>query len=114
MRVQEQESVPSSTAQFEDKAYKEWSSKVLSDHAKTTVDLNTAIRTVKDLKNTVRKSIRETRQVINVWNNYNNEYGKACKRLARRLSECKQREELVKLIHDNKDRIVKNHMHPTK
>lgn len=91
-----------------------WRLNVLSDHLKTSEYLSQTINGVRDTKRQVRKSIIETRKVLDTWDDYSDKYSRACRRLSQRVNKSLQRDEIVKLFKDNESKIHTHHRAPTK
>ena len=91
-----------------------WRMGVLENHKKTSDLLTKTITDVRGTKKTVRNTIRGTRQVLDSWGGYSDEYSNACKRFKRRINKSLQREEIAKLFMDNMGKIHTHHRAPTK
>ena len=91
-----------------------WRKNVIVGHKETTELIDKTINEVRATKRVMRKSIHDTREVIDSWNDYNDKYDSAVKKFGHRINRSLQRDELHKLLVDANQRANGHHKVPTK
>ena len=112
--IEERAKTPDFREQPESLEHRLWRIGVLHNHKETTEDVKKAIKNIKHAEKTVRRSIVETRKVVDTWNEYSDKYDDACRKFSKRINRSMQRDEILKLIMNNKLNVNTHHREPTK
>jgi hypothetical protein len=99
---------------LEDKEHREWRLRILKDHEETKILIDEKLREIRKVEEKANRSISESRRVRAVWNDYSDNYNKACKKLKRKILKSEERQEYAKFYQDSRLRIHNHHLKPTK